>query len=37
MTAPLVLAAVLIGATGFAMVVVNHFLKPDPDTENWPT
>lgn len=36
MTAPLVLAAVLIGSAGIALVIVNHMLKPDPDAEHWP-
>lgn len=36
MTAALTLAAVLIGSTGIALVVVNLFLKPDPDSEFWP-
>lgn len=36
MTAALTLAAVLIGSTGIALVIVNHILTPDPDTEHWP-
>jgi hypothetical protein len=36
MTAPLVLAAVLIGSTGIALVIVNHFHKRDQAGLHWP-
>lgn len=37
MTAALVLAAVLIGSTGIALVIVNHFHKCDEADLHWPS
>lgn len=37
MSAAIAIAIALISVAGISMVVFGHVVKPDPDTEHWPT